>query len=49
MLLELSDEHRKDKGDGCSQHPYQHERCADRKCLLLHTYLGKHDSLEENT
>ena len=44
MLQELSDEstrmglkmeHRKDRGDGCRQHPYKREQCADRKCPRL--------------
>ena len=43
MLQELSDESRrmglkmniKDKGDGCRQHPYKREQCADRKCPRL--------------
>ena len=25
----------KDKGDGCRQHPYKREQCADRKCPRL--------------
>ena len=29
------DEHRKDKGDGCRQHPYKREQCADRECPRL--------------
>ena len=40
MLQELSDEsrrikHRKDKGDGCRQHPCKREQCADRKVTML--------------
>ena len=27
--------HRKDKGDGCRQHPNKREQCADRKCPRL--------------
>ena len=32
---QMEDEHRKDKGDGCRQHPYKREQCADRKCPRL--------------
>ena len=31
----LKNEHRKDKGDGCRQHPNKREQCADRKCTRL--------------
>ena len=31
----IKDEHRKDKGDGCRQHPYKREQCAHRKCPRL--------------
>ena len=31
----LKDEHRKDKGDGCRQHSYKCEQCADRECPRL--------------
>ena len=31
----VADEHRKDTGDGCRQHPYKREQCADRKCPRL--------------
>ncbi len=35
MLQELSYESRKDKCDGCRQHPYKREQCADRQCPRL--------------
>ena len=48
MLHELSDEsrrmgdeHRKDKGGGCRQHPNKREQCADSKCPMIRV-LGQH-------
>ena len=31
----MKDEHRKEKGDGCRQHPYKCKQCADIKCPRL--------------
>ena len=35
LCLQTDKDKDKDKGDGCRQHPYKREQCADRKCPRL--------------
>ena len=46
-LQQMLIEHRKDKGDGCRQHPYKREQCADRKCPRLHVQLKEKNQDKE--